>query len=638
MDFFHSQEMARRRSKLLVVYFVAAVVSIIAVIYAVTVTVMSQSHRGPEYEPTAWWQPQVFAIVALGTLAVILLGSLFKSLALRAGGGVVARSVGGVQLDPNSTNAAERRLLNIVEEMAIASGVRVPEVYLLPEPGINAFAAGLTTDDAAVAVTQGAVDTLSRDELQGVIAHEFSHILNGDMRLNVRLIGLLFGILLLAIIGRVIVYSMRFGGGRSSGRGRGGGGAVAAAFALGLTLLIVGYVGVLFGRLIQAAVSRQREFLADASAVQFTRNPAGISGALKKIGGLAAGARVRNAHATETGHMFFANALSAPALNLFATHPPLVARIKAIEPGFDGEFPTVVTTPPGFGEATTARAPARSRPPPLRPEQFIATIAAATTVAQPEAGAAMIAAIPETLRDAARDPARSRAVVLALVADTSDAGAGRRQSTVLSQVLLPTEVQTGMEAVPLINQLSIEERLALLDLALPALRSLPMESLTRLLAALDEMVLADYRITPFEFATQHIVRRNLRAAGRLPVPPGAPPVLRKAPEQDVAAILATMARAGTARPGFAPQVYAAGARHFGLADDRLGDLADGSSALARLAVVLQRLERIPPFEKKRVLEALAVAASADGLIEPEEHALLRAFAAALDCPAPVLSR
>lgn len=632
MDFFQAQDHARKKSKFLVVYFVAAVVSIIAVIYAVTILVLTQSHRGPEFEAVVWWQPEVFALVAGGTLVVIFLGSLFKTLALRSGGATVARSVGGVRVDSDTTNPGERRLLNVVEEMAIASGVRVPEVYLLPEDGINAFAAGWTADDAAIAVTQGALNTLTRDELQGVIAHEFSHILNGDMRINLRLIGLLFGILLLAIIGRVLLQSLRFSGGSRS-RGKNSGGIVVAMLALGLTLLIVGYVGVLFGRLIQAAVSRQREFLADASAVQFTRNPLGIEGALKKIGGLAAGARVRNAHATETGHMFFANALSASAMNLFATHPPLEDRIRAIDPAFDGKFPDV-TMPVVSAAAEPPARPRRSAPPPLRPEQFIAAVAAAST-AQPAAGAALIASIPGPLLAAARDPARARAVVLALLASADDPAAGQRQAVTVHKTLSPVEVQAGAEAVPLISALSTESRFALLDLALPALRTLPPPAMLALLAAIDEMVLADYRVTSFEFAIQHILRRNLRvASGDLPAQSGAPNAA--AQSADVAAVLAAMARAGAGRALTADAAFAAGARHFGLPETRLDARDPGPSALTQLAVVLHRLERIAPEQKRKLLDALAVAAGTDGVIEADEVALLRAFAAALDCPAPVL--
>src|SRR5262245_42358863 len=273
----------------------------------------------------------VFAVVAASTLAIIGCAMLFKTSQLRSGGGTVARLLGGkpVPLDP--TDPRERQLRNVVEEMAIASGIPVPEIYVLDgEPGINAFAAGWSTTDAAVAVTRGCLESLDRDELQGVIAHEFSHVFHGDMRLNIRLMGVLFGIVCLATIGRILVRAMPRGG---SGRGKGG----AAGIAMfGLALIVIGSLGVLFSRLIQAAVSRQREFLADASAVQYTRNPRGIGMALAKIGGLASGlgARLQTPHAEEASHMLFADGMRRFFGGGFATHPPIEQRVERVLPGF----------------------------------------------------------------------------------------------------------------------------------------------------------------------------------------------------------------------------------------------------------------------------------------------------------------
>src|SRR4051812_7989234 len=285
-------------------------------------------------------QITLFLASTLGTLGIIGTGSFFKTLSLARGGRAVAELLDGRLGNPNSTDAQERKLLNIVEEMAIASGVPVPQVYVMDgEPGINAFAAGHSASDAAVSVTRGALTMLTRDELQGVIAHEFSHLLNGDMKLNLRLMGLIFGILCLTVIGRVLI--------RTSGKKN-------PLPLLGLALIIIGWVGVLFGRLIQAAVSREREFLADASAVQFTRNPSGLAGALKKIGGLAEGSQLQTNRAEEASHFFFANGLKSRFFG-FATHPPLIERIKALDPSFDGKYPTVVLPD----------TPAEVAPPPL---------------------------------------------------------------------------------------------------------------------------------------------------------------------------------------------------------------------------------------------------------------------------------
>ncbi len=341
MDFFEQQDKTRRKTKLLVFYFAVAVVGAhrghlfrvaghfyrrpgaqIALITAGTAADFAlESATVPRRQPSARWRSSSSA-------------ALYKTMALAPGGSAVSEMMGGRLVNPNSTDPDERKLLNVVEEMAIASGVPVPQVYVMDEEdGINAFAAGHKPGDATITVTRGCMKILSRDELQGVIGHEFSHILNGDMRLNLRLMGIIFGILCLAIIGRVLLQTAR-GGGRGRGKN--------PLPLLGLALLLIGYIGVFFGRLIQAAVSRQREFLADASSVQFTRNPGGITGALKKIGGLGeTGSRISHAHAEELSHMFFGNGVSEPFIGLLETHPPLAQRIRVFDPNFDGKFPHV---------------------------------------------------------------------------------------------------------------------------------------------------------------------------------------------------------------------------------------------------------------------------------------------------------
>ena len=333
MDFFEAQARAKRRTSRLVWLFAFAVVGTVVGGYFASIFLLanlsgsaSRHRHYAEYasdagQPVPLWQPQVFLSVTTCTLLVVGFASLFKWREFSAGGSAVAESVGGRRVDPHTTDLRERKLLNVVEEMSIASGIPPPAVYLLDdEPAINAFAAGLTTSDAVVAVTRGALDKLTRDELQGVIGHEFSHILNGDMKLNLKLSALIFGILVIGLAGRGILWGL------TRGRVRGGknaGGAILAIAAIGLTLLILGYIGYFFGKLIQAAVSRQREFLADASAVQFTRNPDGLTGALKKIGGYALGSSLDTHKASAIGHFFFGQAFQSDFGGLWATHPPL---------------------------------------------------------------------------------------------------------------------------------------------------------------------------------------------------------------------------------------------------------------------------------------------------------------------------
>src|SRR5262245_35977403 len=280
-DFFQKQDSARRRSFLLVVYFVLAILVMVALVYGLLLVL---GLYGAD-EPVSWWHPELLLFVAAGVGILVGGASALKVARLASGGQAVALMMGGVEVPGTTTEPRQRQLLHVVAEMAIAAGVPGPPVYSLEEPGINAFAAGYAPGDAVVTVSQGCLEYLTRDELQGVVAHEFSHILNGDMRLNIRLIGLVFGIMVLSIVGRILMLTS---GGRSSGRGDSRGGLV----LLGLGVFVLGLVGAFFGRLIMAAVSRQREYLADASAVQFTRNPDGIGGALKKIGGLAEGSRI----------------------------------------------------------------------------------------------------------------------------------------------------------------------------------------------------------------------------------------------------------------------------------------------------------------------------------------------------------
>ena len=324
MNFFEAQDKARRRTKWLVVYFVCAVISIVGSVYLGVAFAMNLTGSLPTL-----WDPNLFCFVAGVTLLLILGGTAYKSIDLRRGGRAIAEGMGGRPVQPDSGDLKERQLLNIVEEMAIASGTPVPLVYVMDqETGINAFAAGTEPSNAVIGVTRGCLDLLSRSELQGVIAHEFSHIKNGDMRLNMQLVGFIFGILILMIVGRVLISSLRYA--RPSRNNKEGGGLLVVLMLSGLVLFLAGAIGGFFARAIQAAVSRQREFLADASAVQFTRDTDGLIGAFRKIGGWDEGARVQSPQAAAMSHMFFAEG------GLFrwgmATHPPLKVRIRALDP------------------------------------------------------------------------------------------------------------------------------------------------------------------------------------------------------------------------------------------------------------------------------------------------------------------
>ena len=319
MNFFRYQHQARRATTRLVLLFVLAV---LAIVLAVNLAAY----------PVLGGDLQAQALLSLATALVIGIASWWRVRALRGGGALIAAQMGGRLVPADTSDPLLRRYRNVAEEMAIAAGIPVPLLFVLDdEQGINAFAAGYSPSDAAVAVTRGALLRLNRDELQAVIAHEFSHVLNGDMRLNIHLMGMLFGILMLGVIGRRLLGVV---GNSGLGRRRGGLGPLSVAIAAGLAAMIIGAVGVFFARLIKAAVSRQREVLADASAVQFTRNSAGLAGALKKIAGLPQGSRLEDrAGAEEVSHMLFGEGFAYR--RWFATHPPMLERIGRLEPGFN---------------------------------------------------------------------------------------------------------------------------------------------------------------------------------------------------------------------------------------------------------------------------------------------------------------
>jgi Zn-dependent protease with chaperone function len=533
--------------------------------------------------------------------------------------------------------------------MAIASGVPVPAVYVLDdEPAINAFAAGLTTSDAVVAVTRGTLEKLNRDELQGVVGHEFSHILNGDMRLNLRIAAAIFGILVLGLAGRGILWSLRFSRGRSRGGKNNSGGAIVAIMAAGLALLIIGYVGYFFGRIIQAAVSRQREFLADAAAVQFTRNPAGIAGALKKIGGYALGSSMQSSKSTAIGHFFFAQAFRSGLAGLWATHPPLPERIRAIDPQFDGKMfdpPQVVDVAResfvGAGlaparEVAPAPPPLRATPPKLQTSAASAAVAAIGSLSAEQIGNAqlLLAATPERLRDAAHSPAEAPLLVFGILLDDDPAIRARQRNLIATRS--GADALRSLEQLePQLAQLRPEHKLPLLQIALPALREIPARQLEPFLDVLDELVHADAEVSPFEFALQKLLTHTL-ALGRTPASAVVQYHSFHAVAAEISVVLSTLARAATADPSLAERSFAAGAAQLKFAAPQLTFLPPAAAGIDALDAALDKLAAASLPIKHRTLVAAAQVVTADGQLLVTEAELLRAVAAALDCPMPPL--
>ncbi len=634
MDFFESQETARRNTGRLILFFVLAVLGLIAitnVLVMVTLGLLNANPEAPVLQRVDW---RLFAVVSLAVIGVVAFGSLFKMASLSGGGARVAEMLQGRLIQSDSRDPNERRILNIVEEMAIASGTPVPPVYLLEEEGINAFAAGYSPGDAVIGITRGAINKLSRDELQGVIAHEFSHILHGDMRINIRLIGILYGIMVLGLMGYYLLRTAAL-----SRRSRDGN----AVLFLAMGLVVIGFAGTFFGNLIKSAVSRQREFLADASAVQYTRNPAGIANALKRIGSDATGSTLENPAAAEVSHALFGDGVKSSFSNLFATHPPLEERIRKIQPNWNGEF--AVTDSPAAARAPEAPRPSGAAPHTSR-EGFLSAIlmsdallsrAGNPSEADVEVAHELLAALPPALHEAAHDAFTARALVYLLLLD-EDETISRQQL----QFLQASADQAVFAALQKLRALPQEQRayrremrLPLINIALPALRQLSQEQYARFRKNLLSLIAADRKISLWEWVLQRVVIHQLDAVfdGKAVRNIHGRRSLREL-EQQCAVVLAFLIRAGNPQ-GAADQAA------FAKAVEVLGrpQLAMPEPAALNLQAVntaLDALGRLKPLEKPAFLKACAAGIAADDRATIEELEIFRAVAESIDCPLPPL--
>ena len=643
MNFFERQQQARTSSRRLVFLFALAVIGIVVAIDLAVWAALGVAQPAHELERSgvAAGDSRIGILVAvtLLTLAVIGISSLVRIAMLRGGGAEVARSMGATPVSADTTEPSLRRLRNVVEEIAIASSTPVPEIYVMEEEeGINAFAAGYSPNDAVIAVTRGALDRLNRDELQGVVAHEFSHILNGDMRLNIRLMGVLFGILVLGIIGRRILIHVR--GGRDS-KG------VAAVLAAGVVLMIVGYVGLFFGRLIKAGVSRSREVLADASAVQFTRQTQGLAGALKKIAGLPAGSRLGNGDTEEVSHMLFGEGLGFSSL--FATHPPILERIKAIDPTFDPSqfeqvkarwahrLPVAAEEDMALGFAPDgSRLASRGTLPVAQTQLDVSPHVVAAQVGSPAAddfqrADAIGNALTSELRELARRQDRAIPLVLALLLD-ADASLRERQ---LGEVTTTIDEATAMATRVLYGSVASLHpmlRLPLASLAFPVLRRRPRPELARFLRCCERLIAADGRVALSEYCLGRLLRRQTVEA--LDPSRYAPTGRRKLAQvrDAVTTLLAVLAQQGHDSDAEAQRAYAAGmVRVFPGVATRYAPPTDFVAALEQ---ALSTLDDVDPMGKALLVEGLVAAISHDGHVSVSEAELLRTVCAVLHCPLP----
>ena len=634
MNFFSQQDKARKLSGYLYLLFGAAVVCIIISIFCLASLALGYEK---DLAKLAWTSElAIFSTVA--TLIVVSLASFVRIGWLSQGGKVIAESMGGQRINQNTQDPMSRQILNVVEEMAIASGTPVPPVYLMDEEGINAFAAGYSPRDAVIGVTRGCATKLNRDQLQGVMAHEFSHILNGDMRINIRLTGIIFGIIFLASIGRLLV-NMAFlsGGRRRNGKNEGGG----IIIVLGIGLLLIGGIGGFFGSMIRASISRQREFLADASAVQFTRNPDGIAGALKRIGGFSKGSKIKSAGAQEFSHMFFSSGISS----LFATHPPLPIRIKRIEPNWKSNYPETdkISESPSTGSnfSGVSGFTSSSNTEPVnrnanRVEEVNINQSAASFLKSEgninkeklEKVRTLISSIPKILIEESKDSFGAVCILFALLLDRQNSAARNRQKEIIQSQTEHGTLKQTEKIEPLLSNLSCEQKLTLVEELRPAIAELSTNQFSNLQELILHLIKADesidlfewclHKVIEFDFGKQHYPRQlhgRVSIGNRL---------------QECAIILGALAHYG--QDGADPKPsYESGFKSL----DRnvsisLPEL--NQCGLSSIDQALEKLNKMSATAKRSLIDACARTIDHDGKSTDIEIQILRGIACALSCP------
>ena len=638
MNFFEAQDRARRNTLWMILLFILAVAGLVFLTNLLLLVVLAYLKTGyfvfSISELQIYFDLTVFVGVAVGVCLLIFGGSLYKTMSLSKGGPAVAEMLGG-RLVPQSTNdLQQRQLLNVVEEMSIAAGMPIPKVYMLDEYSINAFAAGQSPATAVIGVTRGAVTQLSREELQGVIAHEFSHIFNGDMRLNIRLIGVLHGILLVGMIGYFILRSLRFAG-RS--RSKKGGGGLVAIVALGAGLMVIGYAGTFFGQWIKAVVSRQREYLADASAVQFTRNKDSIAGALKKIGGSGPGSFIESPAAPQYSHAYFANGLGSFWQSLFATHPPLEKRIKVIDPRWDGKF----IRPQARQQPVPAEAPdvASARAAAAKLAVSTAILSAADQAIRQigtlneeniEQVRQLIIAMPESLREAAQSAYSARALIYASLINRQtrkkEAWASLQQHADRSMPALT------MQYLPELQKLDEKMKLPLLELCINALRELSTNQFIQFERAINNIIAVDNKVDLSEWIIQRLVLQQLNEHFGLRKPPKPRYSTLGAVKSDAEALMSLIAYVEHKDENRAAQAFDHGKNEIGATAFNILSRQDFS--LNTLNQSLDNLMQLKPLVKPRILKACVAIILADGKTTTRGIELVRTISTCLDCPMP----
>jgi Zn-dependent protease with chaperone function/uncharacterized tellurite resistance protein B-like protein len=618
VNFFQAQNKARHNTRLLTALFIGAVGSLVLLTNLLVLMFFVDSQPGLSFGQQIADAPQeLWIYTSLGVIGLIAVASGFKFLALRGGGKAVAESLGGVLIHQNTKDPQQRQLLNVVEEMAIAAGVPVPPVYLIREDSMNAFAAGFGINDAVIGINQGTIDLLNRQELQGVVAHEFSHILNGDMRINLRIIALLNGILILGIIGGALMRGSMF----SRSRDRGG------LIALGIGLLVIGYGGTFFGQLIKAAVSRQREYLADASAVQFTRSSQGIANALKKIGAHSAGSELKSPQADENSHLFFGAVRSFSSL--MATHPPLEARIQALDPSWKPQQSTGQQDQgqrnmrADAGTQTAANFTGQS-------ENFSQRCGSANLVSAQQ----LMASADQALSHASHDTFEARALVYAMLLSTNEE-ARVHQLGLIDQIAEPGVPILVPDMYRRIQQQDQQHRLLLLDQAIPALKEISRPQYERCYDLIGQLIVADGQVDLFEWVVHRIITQELYAHFVQPFRGSGRITRRGKVDKQICQTLSLLAAASSQSSSQRQLAYQRGAKRWGT-NSLMMDVQYFDHQVLNKS--LEKLRHLNADLKALLLDACAAVAAADGMLHDSEFALIKGIATTLDCPMPPLDR
>lgn len=658
-DFFEQQAVAQRRTRLLLLCMALSVVAmggiVFGALWAVRSVLLLRVPPGAPLPPMLRAGPLFFWSVTVIAVVVAIAG-LLRTLSLRDGGSSIAELLDARLVSGQPQDGLDRRLLNVVAEMALAAGAPIPQVYVLDrELGINAMAAGWDLGDSVICVTRGCLQRLTRSELQGVVAHEFSHLLHGDARLNLRLMGAVFGMVSLSLLGKQLMRT----GSLTAQRG-------SSLALLGAFIALVGSVGALLGKLVKAAVSRQREYLADAAAVQFTRNPEGIAGALKKIGGFMFGGRLSSTRADEAEHFFLDDTGSANSWAWLTTHPPLEERIRRLLPTFDGTF---VTPPEGLAEAISeasehaSAASASGRPaaqkltapaqvlpligtgklalesPPINPS-VEPTAAAQEAPAgrapigepgpgeQPDGGP--LQELDPVLRAACENAFSACGLVFALLVSADKNTSHRQAQRIVDNAgaRLLAEAQRLHAAVERAPRLV---RLTLAIVAAPALRSLSARQKQTLRRTVAALIAEDGKTSVFELVLGYILTEHWSQPRRLL--PKANAGL-SAYRREVELVISCLAHTGATFADSAPRAFEQAVQR--LPGLPLSLLEQDPRMLPGFTTALDEMRALRPTARAALIDACAQATLADGRVTEDEVTLLRAVCLALDAPLPPL--